>query len=188
MTATTLDPAKIEAFGGKMVGMLNQGFLALLVSIGHETRLFDRMASLPPSTSDAIARTTGLQERYVREWLGGMVVGGIVEYDPKARTYRLPGEHAALLTRDAGTNNLAFFAQYVPLTANVYQQVVDCFRRGGGVPYSAYPTSNASRRRRARRSTTRSSWERSCPWLPVSPSASPRGSTSWTWGAARATP
>jgi hypothetical protein len=32
------------------------------------------MAELPPSTSEEIARAAALDERYVREWLGGMVV------------------------------------------------------------------------------------------------------------------
>ena len=40
------------------------------------------MAKLPPSTRlREIAEAAGLNERYVREWLGAMVTGGIVEYD-----------------------------------------------------------------------------------------------------------
>jgi SAM-dependent methyltransferase len=134
-----LDPARAEAFAGKMMGMLNQSSLALLVSVGHQTGLFDEMAGMAPSTADDIARASGLQPRYVQEWLGGMVVGGIVEYDAAARTYYLPPEHAGFLTRAAGMNNMAFFAQYVALVGNVERKVVECFRRGGGVPYSDYP-------------------------------------------------
>lgn len=136
---TPLDPGKAEAFAIRMTGMLNEAFLSVLVSIGHQTRLFEAMAELPPRTSAEIAQVAGAAERYVREWLGAMVVGGIVDYDAAAGTYRLPPEHAALLTRSAGMNNMAFVSQYVALVGSVEKQVIDCFRRGGGVPYSAYP-------------------------------------------------
>ena len=133
------DKTKAETFAGYMTGLLNGGFLSLMVSVGHKTRLFDAMASLPPSTSEQIAQKAKLNERYVREWLGSMVTGKIVEYEGKTRTYRLPREHAAAITRAAGIDNIATMTQYLSLCGEVEGQVVECFRKGGGVPYSAYP-------------------------------------------------
>jgi 2-polyprenyl-3-methyl-5-hydroxy-6-metoxy-1,4-benzoquinol methylase len=111
----------------------------MLISIGHQTGLYETMAALPPATSEQIANAAGLEERYVREWLGGMTVGRIVEYNPAAGTYHLPPEHAASLTPAAGLNNLASFTQYISLMSGVEEQVVESFRHGGGVPYEAYP-------------------------------------------------
>lgn len=139
MTTQELDPAKASAFAGQMIGNLNGAALALLTSIGHQTGLFDTMAGLPPSTGHQIADAVKLNERYVHEWLGGMVTGRIVEYDPAARTYRLPPEHAAALTRAAGPDNLGPLMQFIPLLAQVEEGIIDSFRNGGGVPYSAYP-------------------------------------------------
>lgn len=139
MTTQEIDRAKAEAFAGQMIGSLNGAALALLTSIGHQTGLFDTMAGLPPSTSQQIADAAGLNERYVREWLGTMVTGRIVEFDPAARTYRLPPEHAAALTRAAGPDNLGPLMQFIPLLAQVEEGIIQSFRNGGGVPYSAYP-------------------------------------------------
>jgi 2-polyprenyl-3-methyl-5-hydroxy-6-metoxy-1,4-benzoquinol methylase len=97
------------------------------------------MAELAPSTSAQIADASGLQERYVREWLGAMVTGRIIEYSPDTETYALPPEHAAVMTRAAGADNLARTAQYVALLGNVEQAILEAFRRGGGVSYDAYP-------------------------------------------------
>jgi len=47
--------------------------------IGQKTHLLDLLAQLPPSTSEQIAQTAGLHERYVREWLAAMVTGRIKE-------------------------------------------------------------------------------------------------------------
>src|SRR5688572_26796227 len=124
MTTHPLDQEKLDAFAGTMLRILNDGFLALLISAGHRTGLFDTLAGLPSSTSQEIAAAAGLDERYVREWLGGMVVGRLIEYDPATRTYRLPAEHAAFLTRAAGHDNMAFFCQYVGLVGLVEDQVI----------------------------------------------------------------
>src|SRR5215469_10793637 len=79
-----------EVFLERMVGVLNDAGLALMCSIGHQTGLFDTMADLPASTSGQIATAANLNERYVREWLGAMVTGQIVEYNPERSTYWLP--------------------------------------------------------------------------------------------------
>jgi len=72
---SVLNTEKVEAFGDKLIGILNSGALGLMISIGHRTGLYDTMRILPPATSQGIADTAGLNERYVREWLGAMVVG-----------------------------------------------------------------------------------------------------------------
>ena len=136
---SVFDKAKAESFAGYTVGLLNSGFLILMISIGHKTGLFDTMATLEPSTSEQIARKAKLNERYVREWLGAMVTGKVIEYESSNGTYKLPAEHAAAITRAAGIDNLATTAQYLSLCGEVEDQVADCFRKGGGVPYSAYP-------------------------------------------------
>jgi hypothetical protein len=108
-----------------------------MVSVGHCTRLFDVMSTSPPATSDEIAARAGLNERYVREWLGAMVTGRIVEVEPATLRYSLPEEHGTLLTRAAGAGNIAVFARYVAVMSGV-EDIVDCFRNGGGVPYSRF--------------------------------------------------
>ena len=138
MNTNLLDQSKAEAFADRMLNTLNEGALALMSSLGHRTRLFDVMSELPPSTSEQIAHAAELNERYVREWLGAMVAGRVVDYDPENKTYQLPPEHAAFLIRSAAPDNMAVFAQYIPLLGTVEDQIVECFKKGGGVPYSAF--------------------------------------------------
>lgn len=138
MTQDVTNTQQAEAFAERMMTMLNEGSLALMTSIGHQTGLFDTLALLPPATSAQIAAAAGLNERYVREWLNAMTVGQILEHDADRQMYRLPPEHAQWLTRAAGADNIAVFMQYIPLLGAVEPQIVDVFRRGGGVPYSAF--------------------------------------------------
>ena len=138
MADSQFDQAKAEAFSKKMLGILNDASVAQMIVIGHQVGLFDTLAGLAPSTSEQIAQAGSLNERYVREWLGAMVTGRIVDYDPADKTYRLPPEHAAAITRAAGPRNLAMMMQMIPMVARVQQGIIDSFRAGGGVPYSAY--------------------------------------------------
>ena len=142
-TETTNEVETTEQFGERVMATLNEAAVALLLSIGHQTDLFDTMAGLPPATSTQIADAADLDERYVREWLGGLATGGIVDYDPATDTYALPAERAAVLTRAAGPDNLARLAQYIPVLAEVEQDIVGCFRNGGGVPYEKFPRFHA---------------------------------------------
>jgi ubiquinone/menaquinone biosynthesis C-methylase UbiE len=133
------DQAKADAFAGKVLTALNNGALCLMVSVGHRSGLFDVMSQSPPASSEEIATRAGLNERYVREWLGAMVTGGVVDFDPTRGRYSLPPEHAAFLTRAAAANNMAVFGQYIALMGCVEDEIVECFKRGGGVPYDRFP-------------------------------------------------
>lgn len=136
---THYDTGRAQAFAGRFLNALNEGALCLMVSIGHRTGLFDTLRGRAPATSAEIAAAAGLQERYVREWLGALVTAGVMEFDPATQHYWLPDEHAASLTRAAAADNMAVFAQYIGVLGSVEDDIVACFRNGGGVPYERYP-------------------------------------------------
>lgn len=132
------DATKAEAFAENLIRTINQGALTLMLSIGHRTGLFDTMNDLDYATSDEIAGTAGLNERYVREWLGAMSTGGIVRVSEDGQQFHLPAEHAAFLTRANPSDNVGVFAQYIPTLAKVEEHIVTCFYNGGGVAYEEY--------------------------------------------------
>lgn len=140
---STFDSQRAEVFAGRILQTLNNGALCLMISIGHRTGLFDAMRGAPASTSAEIATRAGLNERYVREWLGAMTTGGVVDVDETSTRFRLPDEHAAFLTRAAAADNMAAFAQYIPVLGDVEDDIVACFKNGGGVPYEKFPRFHA---------------------------------------------
>lgn len=136
--APPIDEAKAQQFAEGLLGTINQAALSMMLSIGHRTGLFDTIAGLPASTSEQLAEAAKLDERYVREWLGAMVTGGVVVYDPGEKAYALPPEHAAFLTRDAGGNNIANTMQWISVLGGVETEVIDKFKNGGGVHYCEF--------------------------------------------------
>jgi 2-polyprenyl-3-methyl-5-hydroxy-6-metoxy-1,4-benzoquinol methylase len=67
-----------------------------------------------------------------------MSAGGIVDHDPVAVTFSLPAAHAAFLTRANLPASFAGMSQFVAMLAQAEDEVVECFRSGGGVPYAVY--------------------------------------------------
>ena len=127
-----------EAIVGRMVTILNDGATCLLLGIGHELGLLDTLAALPPATSQQVADAAGLDERYVREWLAGVVVAGFVHYDANARTYSLDADHAPFLAGQ-GPANLTRTIRLIALLAQAQPKVAEAFKDGGGLSYGDYP-------------------------------------------------
>jgi SAM-dependent methyltransferase len=133
------DSDRHEAFGERIVGMLNEAALSFMFSIGHRSGLLDTLRRLNrPATTHEIADEAGLCERYVREWLGALVTGRVIDYNPRTKSYHLPPEHAAWLTREATPNNLAGVMQFMSMFGKIEDHVLECFHNGGGVPYEKF--------------------------------------------------
>src|SRR5210317_1714630 len=68
------------SFSERMIQILNDGALNLALAIGYQTGLLDAMDLMDaPQTAEHISQQTGLNRRYIDEWLGVMVTGEIVE-------------------------------------------------------------------------------------------------------------
>lgn len=127
----------MENFEEYMFDVMNKAATALMLSVGHRTKLFDSMFDCTSMTSQQLAEKSNLNERYVREWLGAMVTGKIVDYDPTSKTYSLSEDKAELLS-NRGSYNFASSMQWIPALAFVEDEIVKCFEKGGGVPYESY--------------------------------------------------
>ena len=138
-TDTAPAPADLEAVAERVVGIFDDGAICLLAGLGHELGLFETLVDLPPATSAQVADAAGLDERYVREWLAGVVTAGFVDFAPADRTYSLRADHAPFLT-GAGADNLARSMRYVALMGEVAPKVAERFRTGGGLSYDDYPS------------------------------------------------
>lgn len=130
--------AQMPPFAAGLVDTMNKASAAMSMSIGHRLGLFDAMRSGESRTPAQWADKLGLSERYLAEWFGAMTTAGITEIDEEGR-YSLPAEHALFLGREAPEGSMSSMMQWVGVLAPVEDEIVRCFRTGGGVPYSAYP-------------------------------------------------
>jgi len=125
-------------FSNYLIDVINKSSLSIMLSIGHRTKLFDVLSVLSPSTVEEIASKSKLNARYIKEWLGAMVTGKIIEYDSFTNKFWLSKEKAQYLTRENNIYNFSASMQWIPILSQVEDEIVECFVKGGGVPYSSY--------------------------------------------------
>ena len=135
---------KKDRFAAKMANVLNYGALNLAMGIGYKLGLFDALDGFEqPETAEKIAESANLSPRYVREWMGVMVCGGVIELSQDQSgqdLFFLPPEHGDFIAKRSGNNNLGVYTQEIPLlTSCAMAPVTDGFRTGDGVAYENYP-------------------------------------------------
>jgi 2-polyprenyl-3-methyl-5-hydroxy-6-metoxy-1,4-benzoquinol methylase len=130
------------SFSERVIGILNGGALNVALGLGYRLGLFEALdAFQAPASLSQIAEATSLDPRYVREWLGVVACGDIVEVHGAGEDERfsLPPAHGDVLCRRAGTANLGVYTQELPLlTESALSRVRDGFRSGEGLDYACY--------------------------------------------------
>jgi ubiquinone/menaquinone biosynthesis C-methylase UbiE len=110
------------------------------VYLGDRLGLYRALAEHGPLTADGLAGAAGIHPRYAREWLEQQAVAGFLELDESGaeRRFVLPPGHAeALVDRDS----LAYAAPMARAAVSVaapLPELIEAYRSGGGVPWSAY--------------------------------------------------
>jgi SAM-dependent methyltransferase len=115
----------------------------LQIHIGDRLGLYDALADRGPLDSAALAAATNTHERYAREWLEAQAAGGILEVEnPEAdaleRRFSISAEHAEVLVDRDSLNYMTPIARIIAALGQALPEVVDAFRSGGGVPWTAY--------------------------------------------------
>ncbi|MGZ3707756.1 MAG: class I SAM-dependent methyltransferase [Bdellovibrionota bacterium] len=120
---------------GKLVGDLGSAMSATMVLIGDKLGLYRAMAEAGPVDAAQLAKLTGTQERYVREWLGSQAAGGYVSYDTTTKKFTLPPEQAMAL---ADPGSPVFFPGAFQLVAAMFQaepKIAENFKTGKGLDW-----------------------------------------------------
>jgi SAM-dependent methyltransferase len=133
MATTAIDETKLQAFMGQFVQDLGAALSVATVMIGDKLGLYKAMADGNPVTPGELARRTGTDERYVREWLSSQAASGYVTYDPATERFALPPEQALALAQD---NSPAFIPGAFQLAAALIKdepRITEAFRSGDGV-------------------------------------------------------
>jgi SAM-dependent methyltransferase len=134
----TLDTAKVEAFSGKILNDCSATFVTTLAAFGDRLGLFKTLATSGSATSAELASRAGIDERYAREWLGGMTAAGYLSHDPETRRFELPPEHAPALADEGGPYFFGGAYEMLLALSAIYGPLMQAFQQGGGVPPSAY--------------------------------------------------
>ena len=137
-TEVQLDQEKLEAFLERIVLDVGTAMRGGLMYIGDRLGIFAALAQSGPVTGAELAQRTGLDERYLREWLGAMATAEYLEHESVGDTYLLAPEHALPLADEEFPFFAGGFVQMIVPTVTVAPQVAEAFRTGMGVTQDQY--------------------------------------------------
>jgi 2-polyprenyl-3-methyl-5-hydroxy-6-metoxy-1,4-benzoquinol methylase len=121
------------------IGMLD----VLSVYLGDRLGLYRVLRDGGPATAADLAARAGIDVRYAREWLEQQAATGILEVDdasasPEDRRFALPEAYADPLLNLDSPYSIAPMGRSVVAAAKVLPQLLEAYRTGGGVDWSAY--------------------------------------------------
>ncbi len=127
----TVNPEKLNAFMGRMLGDLGALTNAVLVHLGDQLGLYKAMAIAGPTTSAALASQTRTTERLVREWLSAQAAQGYVSYDKSSGEFSLSPEQAMVFAHE---DSPVFMAGFFDVARGVFDdtpKIIRAFRTDG---------------------------------------------------------
>lgn len=127
---------RMRAYAQRLMGYKSGEMVSLMVHIGDELGLYDAMVGQAHVTAESLADATGLNERWLREWLRGQGAAGIIEHlgDEQFQLSDVGAE--ALLNTDSPAYLRGFF--FRPPSHEILEKTIDAFRTGVGVSWGAH--------------------------------------------------
>jgi SAM-dependent methyltransferase len=155
MTTTAPDPTldqQIQAFSDEMFAATLGAMELTVASFGRQLGFYETLRGRDDGlTASDLARATGIDDRYAREWLEQQAVVGVLRVvepareaagpdgtDPAHRRFALPEAHAVALLDEEHPAYIGALADLPPIIARTLDAVTDAFRTGAGVPFAAY--------------------------------------------------
>ncbi len=133
-----MDREKTKAALDKVFRDMAGAMTAGMAFVGTRTGLFRAMQGKGPLRADEVTHASGLERRYVEEWLKGMASAGYLDYDPQSGTYTLSEEMAYFVASDGTDHFVGGMWEMVPPLLRQAPKVAQAFAEGGGVPFEEF--------------------------------------------------
>jgi 2-polyprenyl-3-methyl-5-hydroxy-6-metoxy-1,4-benzoquinol methylase len=134
MAEAALDPDALKLFSFTVWSYKMGEQVSLMIHLGDRLGLYRALAGAGEVTSEELAGRTGLDERFVREWLHGQAAANLLTRHPDGR-FELSDVQAAVLADEEGSIAFAAGAFRGGVPPHVVDRIAQSFRTGLGLTY-----------------------------------------------------
>lgn len=128
------DPKEVKAFSLNVWNFKKGEVVSLMIHIGDQLGLYRALGGAGPVTAEELASRTGLQERWLLEWLRGQAAAELLDYHEGDR-FELSDVGALVLANEKDSLAFAAGAFGAPMGPDIAERLVDAFRTGIGLSY-----------------------------------------------------
>jgi SAM-dependent methyltransferase len=95
-----INEAKLNEFMGRFVGDIGAVMHAATIVVGDQLGLYKELAAAGPCDAQQLARKTGTDPRYLKEWLCAQAASGYITYDKETEKFSMSEEQAFALAEE----------------------------------------------------------------------------------------
>jgi hypothetical protein len=134
-----IDESKLNAFMGNFVHDLGAVMHAATIVVGDQLGLYKALSG-GPLTAEALAKKTGTDARYVREWLSAQAASGYVQFDPATQQFSMTEEQAFALAVEGSPAFIPGAFQIAVAQFKAIPKIAEAFKTGKGVGWHEHDT------------------------------------------------
>ena len=138
-----MDPERLKDYAKLVFGAFGGVATSVMIYLGDRLGLYRALAGAGALTSRELADKTGLDERWLREWLHQQGAARVLEYRGEGR-FALSEEGGAVLADESHPAFGAGFFSHLPQQVGVAERLAESFRTGLGLPYDAFGPEGAA--------------------------------------------
>jgi SAM-dependent methyltransferase len=130
-----IDETRLNELAGKVIGDVAGALSLYLAYLGDQAGVFAALDGAGRLTVEQLAQKTGLNAKYLHEWLGSVSAAGYVTFDPADETFALSPEQALVFTREGQPACMQGFLQAVVSQYESHAKATEIFTSGKGRPW-----------------------------------------------------
>ncbi len=130
-----VDEAKLNQFIGQILGDLGGAASIALVRLGDKFGLYKTLHQKGPMTVAELAAASGLNPRYLREWLSHQAASNYLAYEPATQKFSLPEEQAMVFAIEESPVYMQGGFELMTALLDNQPKVETAFKHGGGVAW-----------------------------------------------------
>lgn len=125
---------KLNDLLGRFVGDLGATMSAGSIVIGEKLGLYKAMATPHERiTADELAKRTGTNERYIREWLNANAASGYIQYDAESDSYYMTDEQSFVMTSEDSPVYIPGAFVLATAALKAVPKIIERFKTGDGL-------------------------------------------------------
>lgn len=129
------DETRLNDLIGKVIGDIAGAMSLFMAYIGDQAGVFAALDGAGPLSVEELAGRTGLNPKYLHEWLGSVAAGGYVTFDPERQAFSLSPEQALVFTREGQPACMQGFIQAIVSQYEAHDKATETFVSGKGRPW-----------------------------------------------------
>lgn len=137
-TVAPVNEERLAAFSGKVMEDVGGAMALLLSFIGDQTEVYRTLRDTGPCSSSDLARHSGVDERYLREWLSAQAAAGYVLYHSESDSFSMTPEQAIVLAEEGHPACMQGIIQILVSQFTTHDKAIEVFRSGAGRPWDQH--------------------------------------------------